>query len=245
MKKIVLLGLLVFTLSGCAVWHSMIPHREKPDSNAGIAPLPPYSGLKARVAVADFEVKAAKATTEIGAGLREMLITALTNSNRFAVVERPAQNIVVQGQESLALEANQQASAIQRSKPKTADLLITVAVTEFDPELSGGRDGLGGGGGVGSGTLGGLLGASFKKAYMALEMRLSDTATSEVIATRRVQGQASDISGSFAAGFFGNWGLGARLYAYASTPMEKAIRVCIIEAARYLVQATPANYYKY
>jgi curli biogenesis system outer membrane secretion channel CsgG len=245
MKKIILLGLLVFSLSGCAVWHSMIPHRDRPDSNAGIAPLPPYSGLKARVAVADFEVKAAKATTEIGAGLREMLITALTNSNRFAAVERPAQSVIVQEQESPAPEANQQASVIPRNKPKTADLFITVAVTEFEPEASGGRAGLGGGGGVGSGALGGLLGSSFNKAHMVLEIRLSDAATSLVIATSRLQGQASDISASFAAGFFGNWGLGVGLSAYANTPMEKAIRVCIIEAVRYLAQTIPANYYKY
>ena len=53
------------------------------DNNAGVQPLPPYTGPKARVAVADFEVKAAKATGEIGTGLREMLVTALVNSNRF------------------------------------------------------------------------------------------------------------------------------------------------------------------
>ena len=103
MKKIILLGLLVFSLSGCAVWHSMIPHGARPASNAGIAPLPPYSGLKARVAVADFEVKAAKATTDIGAGLRGMLVTALTNSNRFAVVERQTISAVIPEQELACL----------------------------------------------------------------------------------------------------------------------------------------------
>jgi len=223
----------------------MIPHGTRPASNAGIAPLPPYSGLKARVAVADFEVKTAKATTDIGAGLRGMLVTALTNSNRFAVVERQTISAVIPEQELAASAANTQANAPQRSRPKTADLLITAALTEFEPEASGGRAGLGGGGGVGSGALGGLLGTSFNKAHMALEIRLSDATTSLVIATTQVQGQASDISGSSAVGFFGNWGLGVGLSAYANSPMEKAIRVCIIEAVRYLTQSTPANYYKY
>jgi len=35
------------------------------------------------------------------------------------------------------------------------------------------------------------------------------------------------------------------LGAYANTPMEKAIRICIIEAVRYIAQVIPANYYKY
>ena len=80
---------------------------------------------------------------------------------------------------------------------------------------------------------------------MALDIRIVDTSTSEVLAATRVQGQASDISGGIMAGFFGSWGLGVGLSAYANTPMEKAIRVCIIEAIRYISQTIPANYYKY
>jgi curli biogenesis system outer membrane secretion channel CsgG len=60
-----------------------------------------------------------------------------------------------------------------------------------------------------------------------------------------VQGQASDISGGIMAGFLGSWGMGAGLSAYANTPMEKAIRICIIEAVRYISQTIPANFYKY
>ena len=43
----------------------------------------------------------------------------------------------------------------------------------------------------------------------------------------------------------GGWALGAGLGAYANTPMEKAIRICIIEAVRYISQTIPASYYKY
>jgi curli biogenesis system outer membrane secretion channel CsgG len=46
-------------------------------------------------------------------------------------------------------------------------------------------------------------------------------------------------------GFFGSWALGVGLSGYANTPMEKAIRICIIEAVRYISQTIPANYYKY
>jgi curli biogenesis system outer membrane secretion channel CsgG len=233
---------LIFSIAGCA---SLEPTAQV-DNNAGTTALPPYSGPKARVAVADFDVKAAKAGGEIGSGLREMLVTALINSNRFSVLERQALGAVMQEQELSASGAAQQGSGgPQRGKIKTADLIITAAVTEFEPQASGGAAGIGGGGGVGSGILGGLLGAALNKAHMALDIRIVDASTSEVLAATRVQGQASDVAGGIGMGFFGGWALGAGLGAYANTPMEKAIRVCIIEAVRYISQTMPANYYKY
>jgi len=251
MKKILVFvgcGLLVAGLLGCASLNSMMQPTASVDNTAGAAPLPPYSGPKARIAVADFDVKAAKAGGEIGSGLREMLVTAMINSSRFSVLERQALSAVMQEQElsaSGAAASGPEAGGPQRGKIKTADLIITAAVTEFEPQASGGRAGVGGGGGVGSGILGGLLGGALNKAHMALDIRIVDTSTSEVLAATRVQGQASDIAGGIMGGFFGSWGLGIGLSGYANTPMEKAIRICIIEAVRYVSQTIPANYYKY
>ena len=248
MKKVFWLissALLIITLSGCATLQQLIQPTAQVDNTAGAQALPPYPGPKARIAVADFEVKAAKATGEIGSGLREMLVTALVNSSRFSVVERQALSAVMQEQELSVSGAVQAGSGPKRGNIKTADLVITAAVTEFEPQASGGRAGIGGGGGVGSGVLGGLLGAALNKAHMALDIRIIDTSTSEVLTATRIQGQASDVSGAFMAGFLGSWGLGGGLSAYANTPMEKAIRICIIEAVRYISQTIPANYYKY
>jgi len=243
-KSLFIIGcsLLLLGLAGCA---SMMQPTASVDNTAGAAPLPPYSGPKARIAVADFDVKAAKAAGEIGSGLREMLVTALINSSRFSVLERQVLSAVMQEQELSASGAAAAGSGPQRGKIKTADLIITAAVTEFEPQASGGSAGIGGGGGVGSGILGGLLGAALNKAHMALDIRIVDASTSEVLAATRVQGQASDVAGGLMMGFMGNWALGGGLSAYANTPMEKAIRVCIIEAVRYISQSIPANYYKY
>ncbi len=215
MKKILcfMVSLLAISLVGCA------SHSVQVEKGAGNTYLTTYSGPKARIAAADFDVKAAKAGGEVGGALREILITLLTNSNRFSVVERQTLG--------------------------AADLIITAAVTEFEPQASGGKAGVGGGGGVGSGALGGLLGASLNKAHMALDIRIVDASTSEVLATSRVQGEASDISSTQGAGLLGIWELKGGLSAYANTPMEKAIRVCIIEGVRYISQAIPSNYYKY
>ncbi|MGD9015716.1 MAG: CsgG/HfaB family protein [Candidatus Omnitrophota bacterium] len=204
-----------------------------------------YSGAKARLAVSDFEVKAAKASGEIGSGLREMLVTALINSNRFSVVERQVLNAVMQEQELAASGAAEAGAAAQRGKIKTADIIITAAVTEFEPQATGGKAGLGGGGGIGKGILGGVLGGALNKAHMALDIRIVDTSTSEILTATRVQGQATDIAGGIGVGFLGSWALGAGLSGYANTPMEKAIRTCIVEAVKYISQSIPADYYKY
>ena len=132
-----------------------------------------------------------------------------------------------------------------RGKIKTADIMVTAAVTEFEPEASGGAVGLGGGGKVGGNPGRRSSGGSKNKAHMALDIRILDTSTSEVLAATRVQGQATDMKGGLMAGFLGSFGLGAGLSGYANTPMEKAIRVCIIEAVKYIAQTTPANYFKY
>jgi len=242
---LVLCFLFVNVFSGCASLQQLTQPTATVDNTAGTQPLPPYSGPKVRVAVANFEVKAAKATNEIGSGLREMLITALVNSGRFSVVERQELSAVMQEQELAVSGAAEQGTGPQRGKIKTADLIITAAVTEFEPSAVGGGAGIGGGGDIGKGVLGGLLGASLNKAHMALDIRVIDASTSEVLAATRVQGQASDIAGGFMAGFLGSWGLGAGLSMYANTPMEKAIRICIIEAVKYISSVIPPSYYKY
>ncbi|MCG8430446.1 MAG: hypothetical protein MJA29_04675 [Candidatus Omnitrophica bacterium] len=243
--KVAGLVAIVFLCYGCATMSTMTQPTAQVDNTAGAVPLPPYSGPKAKLAVASFDVKAAKAGGEIGSGLREMLLTALLNSNRFSVFERQELGAIMQEQELAVSGAGDPAGGPERGRIKTADLIITAAVTEFEPQASGGRAGVGGGGGVGSGVLGALLGASMNRAHLALDLRIVDASTSEILASTRVQGQATDVAGGIMGGFFGSWALGGGLSAYANTPMEKAIRICIIEAVRYITQAVPPNYYKY
>ncbi len=235
----------MLSLAGCSLLH----HKAGVDitAGAGAASLPPYSGPKARITVADFEVKAAKATNEIGSGVREMLVTALINSNRFLVVERQQAQAPITKEQELpaAATASTNNSAPQKDTAKAADLIISAAVSEFEPQASGGRAGVGGGGGVGSGVLGGLLGTALNKAHMGLDINIMDTSTSKALGTTHAQGQASDVAGTVKGGVFGSGGLGAGLSAYANTPMEKAIRICVIEAVRYICQTIPADYYKY
>lgn len=239
MRKLFGFSFLVLCLIGCASFGAAPQPTAQVDNNAGAAVFPPYSGPKVRIAVADFQVKAAKANHAIGSGLREMLITALLNSGRFSVVERQQLDKVMQEQElATSGAADTSAGAAQRGKIKTADLLITAAVTEFEPKSSGSRGNVGAGGG----SLGAALMSAFNKAHMAIDIRIVDTSTSEVLAANRIQGEATDVAGSLGGYLFV---LHGGLSNYSNTPMEKAIRVCIIEAVRYISQAIPASYYKY
>ncbi|MFH1398300.1 MAG: hypothetical protein ABIH27_07125, partial [Candidatus Omnitrophota bacterium] len=70
MKRLIMIVGLIFVLSGSLAYAGLQPTAQV-DNNAGAQGLPPYSGPKARIAVADFDVKAAKATGEIGSGLKE------------------------------------------------------------------------------------------------------------------------------------------------------------------------------
>lgn len=218
----------------------------KVDATAGAAPLPPYSGPKASIAVANFEVKAAKATGDIGTGLRDMLTTSLVQSSRFKVLERQVLDAVKQEQDLAASGAADKTTGPKKGKIKTADIIVTAAVTEFEPQASGVKGGGGVGGGIGGAIVGGIIGAAKNKAHMAMDIRIIDATTSEVLAATRVEGEAKDVAGGFGAGFFAGGALmGVGLSAYANTPMEKAIRVCIHEAVRYLSEATPREFFKY
>lgn len=177
-----------------------------------------YSGPKVGIIVNDFEIQTPKAASEVGIGLKDMLIAGLTNNRRFSIVERKA------------------------ALSEAGDIIVRVVLSEFDPISSGGSSGVGGGGGIGNGRLGGLLGAVSSKAYISLEIQVIDAATSQALGNKQVQGQASDTSGVIMK-TLGNWELSPALAAYRKMPMEKAIRMCIIGAVRYIVEVIPEKYY--
>lgn len=209
---------LVICLSGCV---------SLPGKSAASRKMSLYAGPKARIAVGDFEIKAIKATPKIAAGLREMLIAALQETSHFYLLER------------------QPNASLAQDKVKAPELIISATLVEFEPQTSGGKAGIGSGGGVGSGILGGLSGSSLNKAYLVLDIHMIDASTAKgILETKRIKGQASDLSG-ITEGALGNLRLNKELSGYANTPMEKAIRICVFEAARNIAETVPASYYKY
>jgi curli biogenesis system outer membrane secretion channel CsgG len=269
MKKKVLIVLAafisaVFLLPATGCMESQVQPTASVDKGVELE-LPPYNGPKAKVAVANFEWKVggSGSTTTISGfggksisvsqsrysgyttGLRDMLTTTMVQTNRYRVLER--QNLAALQQEmSLSSSGYTDKSGVKKGSIKGADLLIMGAVTGWEPGTSGAGGGLGGGIlGKASALFGAVKGA-FKKSSMAMDIRIVDTHTSEVLAATRVEGEAKDVNLGASLGVLtGSGGMGGGLGAFAKTPMEKAIRKCIYEAAKYIAVHTPKEYMKY
>lgn len=245
-------------LTQAACLESMVKPEASVDPGLEVQ-LPPYNGPRAKVAVTDFDwnVGTSKSTIGIGGtdisfsaneyagiseGLKDMLTTALVQSKRYRVLER--QNIdSVKSEIGLQEEGYTDATGVQRGAIKGADIAVIASVTGFDPGTSGTSGKVGGLLGSKAAALMGAVSGGYNKSSMAMDIRIVDSATTEVLAATRVEGVAKDINVGAALGALtGGVGLGGSLGGYAKTPMEKAIRSCIYEATKYIVENTPSEY---
>jgi curli biogenesis system outer membrane secretion channel CsgG len=206
-----------------------------------------YNGPKARLAVGEFQDKTARGGgssswlnmfgmrwAQIGEGMRDMLTTALFNTNRYIVLEREQLDTVLAEQDLGASGRVKKETAAKIGEVYGADLIITAAVTEFQGTKSG----------VGGGTrvLGVNVGGGMKKAHVAIDIRIIDANTSQIVAATSVEGDAKSL-GLGGATRVGN--LPVALGGFSNTPVEKAIRACIQSAVDYIVTKTPQSYYRH
>ena len=103
---------------------------------------------------------------------------------------------------------------------RDADLIVVGVVTEFAPA---GR-------------------APGQPAQVTIEMGLLDAKTSQVFASGTVRGSAGDTAGLDPGR---QPPLGAALAPHAGTPLEKAIRAAIQNAAQLVMTGTPVAYYRH
>jgi curli biogenesis system outer membrane secretion channel CsgG len=177
--------------------------------------------------------------------MADMLSTALFHSNRYIVLERQQVSDVLREQDLGAAGRIKKGTEAPVGEIEGAELLITGAVTEFEGAASGVGGGIGGVGGTAGRILGGIAGG-IKKAHMAIDVRVIDTRTSRIVAATSVEGEATDFAlGGALAGAGGGGALGGALGGWSKTPTEKALRVCIQEAVKFIVTKTPATYYHY
>ena len=255
MKKgyglLVLLAVMLLGLCGC---ESMVQPQAKVDT--GLQGKFSCPG-KAKIAVArfDWRVNGGGTTTITGlgdtitishesgraTGLRDMLVTALVQTQCYRVLERQDFGALAE-EMSLRERGYTKKRTSRKGNIKEADLLVMAAITGWEEGTSGTR-----------GVVGGLFGpvlsgisGSFSKTSMAMDIRIVDVDTSEIVAATRVEGTGKAISaGGLLGGLIGDVPLGGALSSYAKTPMEKAIRECIYKAVEFIVQNTPKEYFKY
>lgn len=218
------------------------PDNNDPKSSATQSPVANYSGPKMRLAVMDLSGSALKmqssaapgSTTttvaipppsDFARGMTEMLTTALMKTNRFIVLERAVMDKVVGEQDFGASGRVNPETAPKVGKIIGAQAMITGDITEFSYSQS---------------SMGGNMqvlrgfGAKTEKvtALVAVDIRVIDAATGEVLASERAQGKAqmSNVSAAVTAG-----GSNFSVAAGENTPLGQATRQALQGAVAAIV----------
>ncbi|MBS1270638.1 MAG: hypothetical protein MAG794_01596 [Gammaproteobacteria bacterium] len=160
----------------------------------------------------------------VGWELSSMLSNELSNTGDFTLVERSKLEPVLREQNLAASGRISQGTAAQIGQITGARYLVMGTVSAFESNTSN----TGGGISFGGISIGGKKGS----AYLAIDLRVVDTTTSEIVHSRTVEGRASKSGISF--GIFKS-GFGGRLKSEKKTPAGKAIRAGVVEASDYLV----------
>jgi curli biogenesis system outer membrane secretion channel CsgG len=191
--------------------------------------VPVYYGPKKRIAVLPFDTLAPGAVYQVGWGLSEMTITALVRTNRFVVVERGDLDAVL-AEQSLGQQGYVRPGTEARvGRLLGAQLLLKGAITEFQETQSAG--------GLGA-VLGGVATAmSSSKAKLAIDIRLIDTTTGEIVAAERAEGKTSS-TGFGLAGIVGGIPMAGGVG--TSKEMEAAARRAIEEVVATVISRAEA-----
>jgi curli biogenesis system outer membrane secretion channel CsgG len=217
-------GLLAPIASACLLLScSAIDKTIHPDEKPTSPPRPTYEqilkqnykGPKARAAVIKFTDKSSgKEMSQVGDGVAEMLCNALLATKRYIVQMRKSLDDVVKSQEVK--------EGRRPNKEEEIDLLVEGAIKEFKPGIPGAEDRSGG------------------TSYVTVIVTVTDPRTSQMLATEKVRGKATDFGGTS-----GKRGALPEVFKdFSKTPMEKAIRTAVEESASFIVAKTPPESYR-
>jgi curli biogenesis system outer membrane secretion channel CsgG len=183
---------------------------------------------KIRIAVTAFENKAKgpfyDSSWKIGEGLAEMLTSELAKTGQFIVVERQALGDIVKEQELGQTGLIRGETAARTGQVLGAQIVVRGAVTEFEESASGG------GADIGLRNLN--IGGKIQNAHVALDIRLIDASTGQVIASHNASKVVPSAGG----------GVGARIGtvtfggdAFFNTPIGQATRAAMQDALQFIM----------
>jgi curli biogenesis system outer membrane secretion channel CsgG len=158
-----------------------------------------------------------------GRDLQDMLAAELVTLKAFRVLERKELDAVIGEQD---LGASGRISKSTRSKIGNitgAKYLVAATVSAFEKGVSGTS------GGVGFGGI--SLGGKKERAYIAVDLKIIEVETGEIVEARTVEATAKSggLGGGLRVG-----GFSGNLSKHKKTPTGKAIRACIMEISEYL-----------
>jgi len=137
--------------------------------------------LKKRIAVSRFDDRSGSGYNHVGVGVSDMLTTALVKSGKFVVIERAEFDKVLEEQKLGQSGVVTPESAPKVGKALGVELLVIGSVSEFGTKqntVSGGVSIFGGG-------------ITKKTARAAVDIRLVNTTTGEVVAAEKEEGSES------------------------------------------------------
>lgn len=200
-------------------------------------------GSKPTLAVMEFENKTGqnyngtyfgRGRDTFGSGLKEQLVTALSQTNAFILVERQAIKDVISEQDFGASGRVKGSTASEIGEIEGANFLIYGAITEFQGGQAGATAGVGG---WQSKVFGAVVGA-FKQDHVAIDLRIVDSKTGRILNATSVEGKSRD----FAAGFGGRFGgVLAGIGGSYKNPLQKAVRSCMIKAVNWIADNLMGN----
>jgi len=229
-SRIIALAMLVVLLSGAALAGDV-------EDNLT------YQGNKARITVGTIKTKASGCSYEMAAAIGEMLSSTLVNTGRFIVLASHEE--VAELAEEIEFAGSEYAESgqgPQKGLMESADLLVTGAVTAFEPDA-------GGGGGMLSGLKKkafGSIGASSRKAEIHMEIKLIDIRTRRILKAKKIKAKSTSWSTDMTGGGWSeDLSMDGALGIYSNEPMEEAIRAVLAKAVERISKEVPKEYYRY
>jgi len=190
---------------------------------------------KPRVTVYGFESKASSgiwhsAKWDIGTGMGEMLIDALTNTGRFEVVERLNLSDIITEQDLVSGGRVSKKTGARTGELKGAEYIVRGTITEFDYKESSG--------GLGLKIKGFTLGAKTSQAHIAGIIRIYDATTGEVLSSKRV---VKTVPATGLTLGYSDDGIGGSIGGFKKTPLGEATHMAIKEMVDFVSAKIPSE----
>ena len=148
---------------------------------------------KRRVAVLDFDFSAVQKWWEhnwdVGAGISDLIVKGLVRDGTYTVVERRALDAVLAEQNFSNSDRANASTAAQIGKVLGVDAIILGSITQFGTEEKG--TSIGGLAGKWGGWGGGKVGKTDGKAVVAIDARVVNIDTAEILAVAEGKGESS------------------------------------------------------
>jgi len=192
---------------------------------------------KKRVAIFDFDYATVHGGVaaifgqdiDIGKGISDLLVKYLVKDGTYSVIERKAMDKILAEQNFSNSDRANPTSAARLGKLLGVDAIIVGSITQFGNDTK--KTGVGGGGGgFGGFGLGGFK-HSNTKAIVALDARIVDIDTGEILAVAEGKGESQRSSTSLLGGG-GNWhGWGGGAVDFGSSDFQNTIIGEAVKAA--------------